>query len=407
MNVLTLAWRNVGRNRRRSVLSITAIAVATLAIVVLFSLIEGMKRDMEYNLTTFYTGEIQIRNPEYGAYEHLHPLHLSVDDADDVVATTSSIPGVDATVARITVPGAVFDETKRIGVQAIGVDMEREERFSDLSTYIVAESDDPPPERVVPVVVGNGIPDRLDVDLGDTFTVVARTALRGTNAMTFSVAAVADFPVTGLNATAFWAPIDEIRRLARMPEQAMEILVKLDDSRAAEAVQREISAALPTLEVRRFEEIETTYSFMELASAVYNVIALFFFLLASTVIVNTTMMVVFERRQEIGTLEAIGMSGGELVRIFFIEALILGALGAAVGLVGGIGVTAVLGRVGIDFSSAMEGVDFEMSPVLYPVLNLRSTVGAFFFAVVVSGVTSYIPTRRITRIEPVEALREE
>jgi putative ABC transport system permease protein len=67
----------------------------------------------------------------------------------------------------------------------------------------------------------------------------------------------------------------------------------------------------------------------------------------------------------------------------------------------------VLGQVGLDFSAAMEGVDFEISPVLYPVLNVRSTVVVFLFSVAVSGAVSFIPTRRITRIEPVAALREE
>jgi ABC-type antimicrobial peptide transport system permease subunit len=73
-------------------------------------------------------------------------------------------------------------------------------------------------------------------------------------------------------------------------------------------------AAAARLEVQHFSEIETTYSFIEMASTAYTILGLFFFLLAGTVIVNTTMMVIFERRQEIGTLEAMGMQARELVR---------------------------------------------------------------------------------------------
>ena len=279
--------------------------------------------------------------------------------------------------------------------------------------------------------------DRLEIDLDDTFTVVVRTARRGTNAMTFRAVAVADFPVDALNERAFWAPISSIRRLTGMPGQAGEVLVKLDDQVSQEAAMAAIRAvaagagarggrcagrrrgprngtgdvappvAPPALDVQHFSEIETTYSFIEMASTAYTVLGLFFFLLAGTVIVNTTMMVIFERRQEIGTLEALGMQARELVQMFFTEALMLGAIGAAAGLVLGIALTVVLGHVGIDFSAAMEGVDFEISPVLYPVLNLRSTVVVFLFSVTVSGAVSFIPTRRITRIEPVAALREE
>ncbi len=73
----------------------------------------------------------------------------------------------------------------------------------------------------------------------------------------------------------------------------------------------------------------------------------------------------------------------------------------------GIAISLVLGQVGINFSEAMQGVDFEMSTILYPIVNVRSTVVVFFFSIIVSGVTSYFPTRRITKIEPVAALREE
>ena len=120
MNIGTIAWRNVGRNRRRSTLSIIAIAVATLSIVLLFSLLEGMKADLEHNLTTFYTGEVRLRHPEFGRYEHLSPLHLSVEDAYRVTREVEQVPGVGAAVPRLSVPGAVFRQDERVGLQAVG-----------------------------------------------------------------------------------------------------------------------------------------------------------------------------------------------------------------------------------------------------------------------------------------------
>ena len=101
MNLFTIAWRNVGRNLRRSLLSGAAIAVATMSIVLLFSILEGMKTDLENNLIDFYTGEVQLRNPEYGRYEHLNPLHLSVSDAE---AVRSRVAGVDGLPCAFTRP---------------------------------------------------------------------------------------------------------------------------------------------------------------------------------------------------------------------------------------------------------------------------------------------------------------
>jgi len=436
MKTINLALRNIGRNRRRTALSITAIAVATLSIVLLFSILEGMKSDLEHNLTTFFTGEIRIRHNEYGTYEHLNPLHLSVPDLPETVERIAAVEGVAAVAPRIVIPGAVFQDSERVGLQATGVDFEREVTYASIGDYIVAgdlaevagsgagsgseaaagsgadsgsaaAAGSGGSARVTPALVGNGVLDRLGIELGDQFTILVRTAYRGTNAMTFRAAAVADFPVDSLNERAFWIPLERAQRLAGMPDQAGEILVRATRDADPVSVTDAIGAALPGLEVLHFSEIESSYSFIELASAMYNVIALFFFLLASTVIVNTTMMAIFERRREIGTLEAMGMRDRDLIRMFFIEAVILGVIGAFIGLVLGVGGSALLGTIGIDFSTSMEGVDFEISPVLYPVINVRSTLFVFVFSVVVSAATSYLPTRKITRIEPVEALREE
>jgi putative ABC transport system permease protein len=420
MNIPTLAWRNVGRNRRRSALSVTAIAVATLSIVMLFSLLEGMKSDLEHNLTTFYTGDVEIRHRDYGTYEHLNPLHLSVPEAESTRASIAAVSGVEHVVNRVTVPGAVMQDDERIGLQAMGVEFDREVGYSEIQEYVVSGSLDAVTDpdasggdtRITPVLVGNRVLERLGAEMGEPFTLVVRTATRGTNAMTFRAAAVADFPVQSLNETTFWAPLERIQRLARMPGETGQILVGLSDPAAGDSefraqVLRDIRGTVPELEVRHFSEIETTYGFMQTATNMYNVIAIVFLLLASTVIINTTMMVIFERRKEIGTLEAMGMRSSELVRMFFLEALILGVIGAFVGLIGGTGLALLLGEVGIDMGASMDSVDFEISPVLHPIVNLRSTLLVFVGAVFVSAATSYIPTIRITRIEPVAALREE
>jgi putative ABC transport system permease protein len=80
-------------------------------------------------------------------------------------------------------------------------------------------------------------------------------------------------------------------------------------------------------------------------------------------------------------------------------------IGTAAGVLVGIALTAVLGVTGIDLSSGMQGVDFDISNIIYPRLNLKSTLLVFVYSMVISSVASLIPTRRAARIEPVEALR--
>ena len=425
MQMLRLAWRNIGRNRRRSLLSGAAITVATMSIVMLFSYLAGMKANISGNLIDFYNGEVRVRNAEYGHYEHLQPIHLAVEGVTEIVERIEADAITRAAAPRLNVAGGVFRDEERRGVMVVGIDPQREASYSNVPAYVDRGdysalsrwAADDSAARVVPAAVGGRLAARLGVDLGDRFTVLARTALRGTNALTFEVAAVLRLPVAQMNDTMLFVPLSAAQRLAQLPDAASEVLVKLNNGVKAAEAEAAIRTAVggesttpgtsDPLEVAHWTNIKSSYSFIEMAEAIYLFVAFFFFILASTVIVNTTMMVVFERKREIGTLSAMGMETSHILGLFFLEAAIIAALAAIVGVVAGAGVAGYFGRVGIDLTEALSGMDFELNPIIHPIVNARSTIGVFFFAFAVSVAAAFLPTLRITRMRPVDALRDE
>jgi len=418
MKYMQLAWRNIGRNRRRTVLSITAVMIASMAVLLLFGLITGMMENMAQNLIDYYVGEVRIRNAEYEPYEHLDPLHLSVANVREVLTTVTDLPETRSAVPRISTGGVVFRGEERIGLLITGVDFARERSFSGLEDILVAgeiptgtpttPADGP---RLIPAVVGTGVLDRLEVELGDQFTVMSRTALRGSNAMSFQVVGIADFPVPAINESGFWAPLSDVQRMLRMDNQASQVLVKLNDRVDPVEATARISAALDgvsnPMQIQYWKDIETTYAMLDFARTMYNFMGLILFVLASTVIINTTMMAIFERKQEIGTLAAMGMTPGGLIRLFVTEATILAMLGTVAGLILGGVIGGILGKVGINLTDAMEGVDYELSNILYPHIRGVSVIFVFFASTIVGSLASLMPTSRIARIQPVEALRDE
>ncbi|MFO7848749.1 MAG: FtsX-like permease family protein [Spirochaetia bacterium] len=408
MKLGKIARRNIRRNTRRSILSMSAVAVAAMTFVFMFSMIEGMKQDVAYNLQTFVTGEVRIRHGEFEKYKHLNPLHLGVDNYTELTRRLDSMEEVRTISPRIKFPTAIYKEGNTYRARGQGVDFKREAEYQELEKYVVEGRI--PQNGKNEALLSTGLAKEMNLDTGDSFTLLTQTRGRGMNAITFEITGLSHYEFDGLNNSFFQAPLDRVQYFLRMDNSVSEILIKLNEGYSAEEFAAGLDSSLadwgrPQLESRMWKNISQTYSFIVMADAIYFIIALMFFLLGSTVIINTMMMTIFERRKEIGTINAMGMTGPEIVRLFFLEAFYIAVIGSFVGVLLGIGITYPTSIYGIDFGAAMEGVDMEISRSLKPVLNLKSTLFVFLYSTFIASIASFVPSRKSAKIEPVEALR--
>lgn len=402
-----IAFRNIFRNLRRSILSGAAIAVSAMSIVMLFGLLDGMEHDMANNLKSYYTGEVRIRNVEFEKHERYNPLHLGVDwkKIEPILADNNSV--VTAT-PRINFPASMYLGDETHGVMGIGVDFEREKAFIDFASIL--QEGRVPQSGKNEMLIGFALARDMHLTPGDKVTLLSTTATRGTNAITMEIVGTAGFPVAGLNANTIWAPIDRVQYFLRMGDLTQEILVLLtdgtDEKIVATQIQDEIQAKLgEETETRSWQNINMMYSLFKIAKISYYFIAAFFFVLGSTVIINTTMMIIFERMREIGMLSALGMHGSELTKLFLLEGFFISMIGSAVGVIIGYVGTYYMGKVGLNFTEAFSGMDMEISSILYPETSLVKTVIIWAYAVIISTLATFIPSRRASKIQPVEALR--
>ena len=403
-----IALRNIGRNRRRSVLSATATAIATMSMVALASYINGMRLDMQSNVSDLVTGHVQVRHREYDKNELFTPLHLRVERPAELLALLDQEPDVASAVARLPLPVGVFRGAETTGAMAVGMDMQRERQFMRVDRLLT--SGRLPEAGANEAVVGTALAASLGVKPGDRITLLSSTMRRSSNALTFTLVGLLDFPVASMNRTHILLPLDRAKVLARMGDSAIEVLVKARQEAKIPAIRARVDRILADggwteLRARTWTEASYILAFFEMAEGMYLIISLVFFLLASTVLVNTTMMVVFERTREIGTVGALGMKGSEIVRMFFLEALALSVIGAAAGVLLGLGIAVPLSLLGIDMSSATQGVSFEISNVVFARPRALTTVLIFVYAVAISCLAALLPARRAAKIQPVEALR--
>ncbi len=402
-----VAFRNIFRNLRRSILSAVAIAVSAMSIMALLALLECMETDMAKNLTSFYTGQIRIRNVDYEKYERYNPLHLSVDIAS-VLPVAESVDGVKAATPRINFPASLYLNEKNNGVLGVGIDFTKDAAFIDFDKLVTEGRI--PNAGANEMLMGSILAHELALGVGDKVTMLTTTATRGTNAMTFKITGIASFPVGALSSTTVYVPLDRAQYLLRMEGQAQEILLLTKDGYKEADVAKDVKQALLSqlsleTETKQWKDLNTIYSFLVIAKFIYYIIGAIFFVLGSTVIINTTMMVIYERMREIGTMGALGMQGKELTKLFLLEGSFISIAGSTLGTLIGVGIVFTLSKVGLNFTEVMSGVDMEISSILYPTVNWFTALFVWIYAIIISSLSTLIPSRKASKIEIVEALR--
>ncbi|MBN1648868.1 MAG: ABC transporter permease [Spirochaetales bacterium] len=528
MKLSQIAFRNIKRNTRRSLLSGTAITIAVMTIVFLFGFIGGMMNDYRNNVKTYITGDVRIRNAEFTKNEKMFPLDLGIANStevqrkaeaqakvaavtrriqfitpiygspriaindvhnyqeffafllsDDPIARfliqrapdslisiiksgqlTPDIPldakttvlehlsrvmrsfvitdsvdipanEIPPEAAELNAPGRVIvdkayynrlvlDEAlakylKRnqrmantFGTLGFGVDFEREKDFFNFDALIHEGAQ--PAADSTGIVLTTGLAREMDLTIGDKVTIFPATATGSLNGMTFTVAGLMTSSILSWNAKNFFIPLKACQEMLRMNDKVTDILVKSTNQKYNNKIVQEIREALPapdagTLEILPWTKISLFSFFINYVFVMYCFIAAIFFLIASTVIINTTMMVIYERMREIGTVAAMGMKGKEIVKLFFLEAFFIALIAAGIGAVIGTLIIVPLQIYGLDFGTMMEGMDFPISSKIFPTNNAGYTIFVFIYAVVIASAASMIPSRRASKIQPVEALR--
>ena len=438
MKLWRIALRNVARNKRRSLLSGSAISVAALTVVLLFSVLGGTTGDLVATTLTYDSGHARVRHADYARYETLNPVHLAVPGAAALAERLEALPEVTGVLPRVRFGGVIYRPERNHGIFGLGLDFAREEavararlpRLRGAAADPEGTADGPGLEAFARAwrldVHGGRLPRagerelllsaalaaELGLAAGDKVTILTRTALLSTQAWTFTVSGVVGYPIGGMRRLVL-APLDVVQRFLQLTAGGgvTELVTYTGGEGEAQvatlgaALRGALAGAEPPLAVQLWNEANPLFSMLQAATRVYDLVALFFFLLATTVIVNTTLMVVFERMKEIGTIAALGMTGAQISRLFFLEALFIGAAAALAGVALGCAVVLPLAQVGLDYGAAMEGVELDLADVLYPRLSVRSTVFVFFYASVVTAAASWWPARKAARLPPVVALR--
>ncbi len=398
--MLSMAVRNILRNKRRSLITAFAIMIGLASLLFLWGFNDGIHNTMTRNMQASIVGSIQIHHRGY-----FRSPKLTDDIAD--------LPRVDAALRRAGVTDyarqlqgfalAVGDEVSA-GLVMIGV----EPRHTLLSLPDKVDRgrflDD---AKAMECVLGASTARQLGVGIGDAVIFLAEDRFGALAAAKFTLVGIISSGEMGIDRGLAVLPLQAMQTWLGMEHRVSRLLIQLPAERLQpvfESLQQQLPAT--EYEIMRWHDMyPMMYQWVELENVFYYIFLGIVLLIVVAGVANTILMSMLERIHEFGVMLALGCSHRALAMMLVLESALIGSVSVLAGTLLGLALVALFHQLGIDLSSQMDTVQrFYVDPVVHTEINLdhlRDTVGLVFLACLLA---SLLPAIRTARLEPVQAI---
>ncbi|HVO40270.1 MAG TPA: FtsX-like permease family protein [Spirochaetia bacterium] len=407
--LLRMAVRNVWRNRRRSVLAMISVAMASLLCLFLQGLLGAFQASLVKNFTKNESGHVRITTKDFFQRSDLLPVDAMIPDPQAVEAKLRTSADVAGKISLITerISFGVLLENRGMNKNALA--LAGEPRTEESLLYLQRSIQ--PGGRYIDgpgqTIIGAELADDLKLTVGDRLKVVSQASDGSLQLKKFLIAGVFKTGVSTLDGRVFQIPIQDAKAFLRTGTGAQSIIIMLNDYHDAGSVAARIRALLPDagLAVTPWTEIGDYGRLMQLEEKIFNVLFVVILFLGAFIITNIMTMVVLERRREIGVLKSMGFGRGEVLVLFLWEGVILGVWGSVIG--GGLGflINVALHFKGVDFTSYFRALEFPLDNVLYWAVDVPVALGVVVLGCAISGLVSVVPSLRAARMNAVDAIK--
>jgi ABC-type lipoprotein release transport system permease subunit len=402
---LRMAWRNIWRNRRRTLIVLSAIGL-TLALMMFYDgIVAGFEQSIYGNAIKVLGGNIQIHAEGYRAAADQAPL-LPLADDSAVVEAVLSRPQVLEAARRIQTQGLATSREGAFAVGIVGVEPEKEQPVSLVAQtviagrYLRAEDEDM-------VFIGKGLADAMGVTVGDRITLAGRATHNQMRQRTMTVLGIYDVGLRDIEKRTVYISLGEAQSLYGLSGQSTEVAISLQQIGQEATVMGALKKMLPGYEIdsweTNFPDLQKTIA---TKGAVMNIFSVILLIVAGIGILNVLLMAVYERTREIGILAALGLRPRQISLLFLLEGAMLGLVGVAFGMGLGLLINLLVGRVGMDYSQFSSLTEYTalISGRVYPTLGVERLFQRAMTALVIAVLASFYPSREAAHREPAEAL---
>jgi ABC-type lipoprotein release transport system permease subunit len=408
MKYVTLAWRNMWRNWRRTLIASVAIVLGLILLIFMDALIRGSDQAIYGNAVRLYGGNVQVHAPGFRDRAKRLPL-LPLQDGDFVVDNVSEKPNVVSASKRINTGGMASSREGAQPVSITAIEPESEAAVSLVAEnisqgrFLTADDRDS-------VLISQELADVLDVTVDDRITLMGRRMDQSMRQRTMTIVGIFDLGMGDAEKGLVYINLPVAQTLYDLRDQETEVAVTLEQIGQEEELIASLEPALPGYEVDSFytlqPEIQQALATKSTFTAGLGFIVL---LMASIGILNIMLMAVYERTREMGVLGALGMKGRQLMSLFMLEGSFIGFFSAVIGCTLSWLLVQFVGRVGINWGSLVDtsgagDVYALIGEVLYPSIPLVNIIYYGIAVVIIAAIASLIPAWQAAGSEPAESL---
>ncbi len=410
--ILQIAWKNIWRNKLRSIIIILAMTIGLIGGIFYLAFANGMVQTQIKSSISSETSNIQIHNPEF--LINSETKH-KIENTQDILEKLKTVKNIKSVSTRILANSMISSANTGKGILLNGITPLKEKKVSDIYTKIIEGTYFEKKVRN-PIVISSKLARKLKVKVKSKIVLTLQNLNNEITYGAFRVIGIYQTEDTNFDLLNTFVIKDDLKKLIKYnSNEATEIAILLKHNNLTEETKEQIKGIFPNkiknkeIVVRTWKEIQPVLKMMNDMTIQFTMIFVIIILFAlSFAIINTMLMAIMERVREIGMLMAVGMSKVKIFLMIMLETILLALTGGIIGLFISSLLIQITFRTGIDLSQFGEGLNsYGYNSFVRPELESTHYFLVTILVIIMAILASILPARKALKLNPSEAIRHD